>query len=58
MYQQNSDQEWQQIQSNVESFFSKSLAGNVQSIEYKPRFVALLEMSSEHHQDDHQEMGK
>jgi hypothetical protein len=57
MYQQNSDHEWQQIKSNIESFFSQTLAGNLPSIEYKPRFVALLEMSSEHHQDDLQEMG-
>lgn len=57
MDQQNLDQGWQQIQANIESFFSQSLASNVQSIEYKPRFIALLEMSSEHHQDDLQETG-
>ena len=52
MDQQNSDQEWQQLQTNIESFFSRTLANNVQSIEYKPRFIALLEMMSEHHQAD------
>ncbi|MDP2855049.1 MAG: hypothetical protein Q8O28_12495 [Smithellaceae bacterium] len=57
MDQQNSDQEWQQLQTNIESFFSRTLANNVQSIEYKPRFIALLEMSSEHHQNDLQETG-
>jgi hypothetical protein len=57
MDQQNSDQGWQQIQTNIESFFSQALASNVQSIEYKPRFIALLEMSSDHHQNDLQETG-
>ena len=57
MNQQTSDQAWQQIQTNIESFFSQALASNVQSIEYKPRFIALLEMSSDHHQIDLQETG-
>lgn len=57
MDQQNSDQGWQQIQANIESFFNKNLTNNVQSIEYKPRFIALLEMSSENHQNDFQEAG-
>jgi hypothetical protein len=57
MDQQNSDQGWQQLQTNIESFFSQALANDVQSIEYKPRFIALLEMSSEHHQTDLQETG-
>jgi len=57
MNQQTSDQAWQQIQTNIESFFSQALASNVQSIEYKPRFIALLEMSSDHHQSDLQETG-
>ena len=57
MDQQNSDQGWQQIQTNIESFFSQAIAGNVQSIEYKPRFIALLEMSSDHHQNELQETG-
>ncbi len=57
MDQQNSDQAWQQIQTNIESFFNRTIAGNLQSIEYKPRFIALLTMSSEHHQNDLQETG-
>ena len=57
MDQQNSDHGWQQIQTNIESFFSQASASNVQSIEYKPRFIALLEMSSDHHQNDLQETG-
>ncbi len=58
MDKQNSDQGWQQIQTNIESVFSQALASNVQSIEYKPRFIALLEMSSGHHQNELQETGE
>jgi 3-methyladenine DNA glycosylase/8-oxoguanine DNA glycosylase len=57
MDQQNPDQRWQQIQANIESFLNQNLTNNIQSIEYKPRFIALLEMSSEHHQNDFQETG-
>lgn len=57
MDQQNSDQGWQQIQANIENFFNQTIASNLQSIEYKPRFIALLTMSSEHHQTDLQETG-
>jgi hypothetical protein len=57
MDQPNSGHGWQQIQTNIESFLSQALASNVQSIEYKPRFIALLEMSSDHHQNDLQETG-
>lgn len=57
MDQQNADQGWQQIQANIESFFNQNLTNNIKSIEYKPRFIALLEMSSEHHQNDFQETG-
>ena len=58
MNQQTSDQGWQQIQANIESFFSQTTAGHVQSIEYKPRFIALLEMPSGHHQSDSQETSR
>jgi len=57
MNQQASDQGWQQLQAHIEGFFSKAIASDVQSIEYKPRFSALLEMASEHQQNDLQEMG-
>lgn len=57
MDQQNPDQGWQQLQSHIESFFSQSLKNDVPRVEYKPRFIALLEMSSEHHQNDLQETG-
>ena len=57
MDQQNSDQGWQQIQAHIESFFNRPPANDVPRIEYKPRFIALLEMSSEHHQSDFQETG-
>jgi len=52
MNQQESDHIWQQLQFHIESFFSQTLANDVQRIEYKPRFLALLEMPSEHHQND------
>jgi hypothetical protein len=55
MNEQTSDQGWQQLQVHIESFFSQTLTNDVQRIEYKPRFVALLEMTSEHHQNDLQE---
>ncbi len=57
MDQQNSDQGWQQIQVNIERFFSQTLTDDVPRVEYKPRFVALLEMSPEHHHSDFQETG-
>jgi hypothetical protein len=57
MDQQNSDQSWQQLQNQIEGFFRRMLTNDVQSIEYKPRFIALLEMSSEHQQSDLQETG-
>lgn len=57
MDQQNSDQGWQQLQSNIENFFSRMLTSDTPRIEYKPRFIALLEMSAEHHQNDLQEAG-
>lgn len=58
MNQQTSDQGWLQLQTNIESFFSQTLISNLPSIEYKPRFIALLEMSSEHHQNERQETGE
>lgn len=58
MDQQNLDQGWQQIQSHIEGFFSQSLKNDMQKIEYKPRFFALLEMSTEHHQNELQETGE
>jgi len=57
MDQQNSDQGWQQLQSNIENFFSRMLTPDTQRIEYKPRFIALLEMTSESHQSELQETG-
>ena len=57
MDQQNLDQSWQQLQNQIEGFFRGMLTNDVESIEYKPRFIALLEMSSEHQQSDLQETG-
>jgi len=57
MDQQNSDQGWQQLQAHIEGFLNQTLTNDVPRVEYKPRFVALLEMSSEHHQSDFQETG-
>ncbi len=55
MDQQNSEQGWQQLPAHIEGFFSRTLTNDTQSIEYKPRFIALLAMSSEHHQNELQE---
>ena len=57
MDQQNSDQGWQQLQANIEGFFNQTIANDVPRVEYKPRFIALLEMSSEHNLRDPQETG-
>jgi hypothetical protein len=57
MDQQTSDQGWQHLQANIEGFFSQPLTNNVLRVEYKPRFIALLEMTSEHHQNNLQETG-
>ena len=59
MSQKTSDQRWQQLQAHIEGFFSQTLRNDVQKIEYKPRFIAqLLEMPSERHQNELQEMSK
>jgi len=57
MDQETLDQGWQQIQSHIEGFFKQMLANDVPQVEYKPRFIALLTMSSEHHQNDLPETG-
>jgi hypothetical protein len=53
--QQNPEQGWQQLQAHIESFFNRTLASDKPRVEYKPQFIALLTMSSEHHQSDLQE---
>ena len=57
MSQKTSDQGWQQLQAHIEGFLSQTLRNDVQNIEYKPRFITqLLEMPSERHQNELQEM--
>ena len=57
MNQQESDQEWQQLQFNIENFFSQTTANDVQRIEYKPQFITqLLEMTQGRDQNESQEM--
>ena len=59
MNQQKSDQGWQQLQANIEGFLGQALRSDVQKIECKPRFITqLLEMPSEHQQNELQEMSK
>jgi hypothetical protein len=55
MNQKKSDQGWQQLQAHTEGFWGPALRNDVQRIEYKPRFIALLEMPSEHHQKELQQ---
>jgi len=52
MNQNESDQIWQQLKFHIEGFFHQTLANDVQKIEYKPLFVALLEIPTEHSQND------
>jgi hypothetical protein len=52
MNQQIPDQEWQQLQEHIEGFLNQALANDMQRIEYKPLFVALLEMPSESYQSE------
>ncbi|MBN2439632.1 MAG: hypothetical protein JXL20_13650 [Deltaproteobacteria bacterium] len=57
MNQQSPDQGWQQLQAHIEDFFDRSLRNDAQRIEYRPRFIVrLLEMPSERHQNESQEM--
>jgi hypothetical protein len=49
---QTSDQEWQQLQDHIDGFLNQALTSDVQRIEYKPLFIALLEMPSESHQNE------
>ena len=52
MHQQESDQIWQHLQAHIKGFFSQTPADDVQKIEYKPPFIALLEMPSEDSQNN------
>ena len=52
MNQQIPDHEWQQLQDHIDGFLGQNLANDMQRIEYKPLFVALLEMPSEHNNND------
>jgi hypothetical protein len=47
MKEQESDRIWRQLRFYIEKFFSQPPANDVPKIEYKPRYVALLEMTSE-----------
>lgn len=55
MNQQMLDQKWQQLQDHIKCFFSQTLANDMQRIEYKPLFAALLEIPSESNQNELQE---
>jgi hypothetical protein len=55
MNQQESDQIWQHLQANIKGFFCQISTDDAQKIEYKPLSMALLEMPSEHYQNDQQE---
>jgi hypothetical protein len=52
MNQQESDHIWQQIKFHMENIFNQTLANDVRRIEYKPRYIALLEMPSENNQNE------
>ena len=52
------EQIWQQLRFHMENFFSQTIANDVQKIEYKPLFIALLEMPSDHRQNDQLATGR
>ena len=58
MNQQESDQSWQHLQAHIKGFFSQLPTDDAQKIEYKPLSMALLEIPSEHYQDDPQETSR
>jgi hypothetical protein len=59
MDQKTSDQGWQQLQAHIDGFFGQAIRGDVQKIEYKPRFIVrLLDMPSERHQNELREMSR
>jgi hypothetical protein len=55
MDQKASDQGWHQLQAHIQEFLGQALRKDMQSIEYKPRFIPLLEMPSEY-RSERQEM--
>lgn len=52
MNKNESDQIWNQLRFYIEKVFIQPLTNDVQKIEYKPRYVALLEMPSENNQNE------
>jgi hypothetical protein len=57
MDQKASDQGWRQLQAHIEGFLGQALKNDIQSIEYKPRFIVpLLEMPSKYRKNERQEM--
>lgn len=58
MNQQESDQFWQHLKANIDGYFVKTPANDLQRIEYKPLFTALLEMPSEYYQNDQRETSR
>jgi hypothetical protein len=56
---QKLNQEWQQLQANIENFLGQALTSDIHRLEYKPRFITqLLELPSEDRQNERQEMSK
>ena len=57
MNQSTAEQGWNQLQAHIEGFLNQVLRGDVQIIEYKPRFIARLpESPSENHQNKSREL--
>ncbi len=55
MNQDASDQGWQELQAHIEGFFHQASTNDLQKIEYKPRYIALLEMASGQQENNAQE---
>jgi hypothetical protein len=57
MEKQTADQGWEQLQIHIAEFLGQTLRGDVQKIEYTPRFNSrLTEMPAGCHQNDRETM--
>jgi hypothetical protein len=55
MDQKIPDHRWQQLQTHIEGFLGQALRGDLQRIEYKPRFIGQLRETPFHPQKERRE---
>lgn len=58
MDQEVLDLGWQQLQSHIERFLGQALKSGIQSIEYRPRFIAPLLAAPAEHQNERREAAR